>query len=169
LARRVEAVHRDHPEVPKGLADHLEATRLEQFHGLVVKTVGDRLELLVTAANELDRHIGIRTDHGFETIQRLAVLQFADEIDHEAGNDHALDRRQDFRVFDLDELCRLRLDVAGKIEIGCSNRPKAQAKGSGDEQLRDGWFHVVHLVRVEKSVILAIRSLIHRQCRTVAR
>ena len=26
MARRVEAVHRDHPQVPVGLADHLEAT-----------------------------------------------------------------------------------------------------------------------------------------------
>lgn len=29
MARRVEAVHRDHPEVPKGLADHLEAMETE--------------------------------------------------------------------------------------------------------------------------------------------
>jgi regulator of cell morphogenesis and NO signaling len=29
MARRVEAVHRDHPQVPKGLADHLEAMERE--------------------------------------------------------------------------------------------------------------------------------------------
>lgn len=31
MARRVEAVHRDHPEVPKGLADHLEAIEAEML------------------------------------------------------------------------------------------------------------------------------------------
>ena len=29
MARRVEAVHRDHPQVPRGLADHLEAMAQE--------------------------------------------------------------------------------------------------------------------------------------------
>ena len=31
LARKVEAVHRDHPDVPAGLADEIEGLRLEEL------------------------------------------------------------------------------------------------------------------------------------------
>jgi regulator of cell morphogenesis and NO signaling len=37
MARRVEAVHRDHPEVPKGLADHLEAIETEMLEHMAVE------------------------------------------------------------------------------------------------------------------------------------
>jgi regulator of cell morphogenesis and NO signaling len=76
MARRVEAVHRDHPEVPHGLADHLEAMEVELLEHMekeeqvLFPAIEDgSAELLGPITVMRDEHTG----HG-EHLERLATL-----------------------------------------------------------------------------------------------
>jgi regulator of cell morphogenesis and NO signaling len=77
MARRVEAVHRDHPLVPTGLADRLEAMEAElQDHMQKEETI--LFPLLKAGGNPFVVHpIGVmraeHTSHG-ETLEQLAAL-----------------------------------------------------------------------------------------------
>lgn len=76
MARRVEAVHRDHPEVPQGLADFLEIMETELIEHM------DKEELILFPAIragvlQVQGPIGVmreeHTDHG-QLLERLAAL-----------------------------------------------------------------------------------------------
>lgn len=76
MARRVEAVHRDHPEVPHGLAGHLEAMEVELLEHMekeeqvLFPAIEDgRADLLGPITVMRDEHTG----HG-EHLERLAAL-----------------------------------------------------------------------------------------------
>lgn len=76
MARRVEAVHRDHPDVPRGLAEHLEVMEVELLEHM------EKEEQVLFPAIEAGRAgVGIpiavmreeHTGHG-EHLERLAAL-----------------------------------------------------------------------------------------------
>lgn len=77
MARRVEAVHRDHPDVPKGLADHLESiwTEMDAHMG---KEEAILFPMLKAGGRAMAMHpIGVmreeHTNHG-EQLDRLMAL-----------------------------------------------------------------------------------------------
>lgn len=77
MARRVEAVHRDHPQVPRGLADHLETMEQELLEHMA-KEEQILFPLLKQGGHPMVVHpIGMmrheHVSHG-EQIERLAAL-----------------------------------------------------------------------------------------------
>lgn len=77
MARRVEAVHRDHPQVPRGLADHLETMERELLEHMA-KEEQILFPLLKQGGHPMVVHpIGMmrheHVSHG-EQIERLAAL-----------------------------------------------------------------------------------------------
>lgn len=77
MARRVEAVHRDHPQVPKGLADHLE-TMQEELLDHMAKEEQILFPMLTAGGNPMvSRPIGVmrheHVSHGAQ-LEKLATL-----------------------------------------------------------------------------------------------
>ena len=77
MARRVEAVHRDHPQVPAGLADHLEAMQVELLDHMQ-KEENILFPMLKSGGNPFVVHpIGVmrteHTSHG-EALDKLQAL-----------------------------------------------------------------------------------------------
>jgi len=105
MARRVEAVHRDHPEVPKGLTDHLESIWAEMeahmgkeeailfpmlkagARGMVVHPIGVMREEHTNHGEQLERLMALTTDAtppagACNTWRALyaGIAQFADDL-----------------------------------------------------------------------------------------
>ena len=105
MARRVEAVHRDHPDVPKGLADHLEAVWAEMeahmgkeetilfpmllgsVRGVVVHPIGVMREEHTNHGEQLERLMALTNDAtpptgACNTWRALyaGIAQFADDL-----------------------------------------------------------------------------------------
>lgn len=89
MARRVEAVHRDHPQVPQGLAHHLETMEQELLEHMA-KEEQILFPMLKAGGNPMVVHpIGImrheHVNHGAQ-IERLAALTTQHQPPHGACN-----------------------------------------------------------------------------------